>query len=54
MSMLTQRSVQPAVRPTNVKGVDRTPALDVSKVKIVPLPRRNDDIYMRGRRRPRA
>lgn len=54
MNMLTQRSVQPAVRPMSVKGVDRTPALDVSKVKIVPLPRRNDDVYMRGLRRRRA
>lgn len=54
MSTLTQRSVQPAVRLTSMKGVDRTPALDVSKVKIVPLPRRNNDIYMRGLRRRRA
>lgn len=54
MSTLTQRSVQPAVRPLNVKGADRTPALDVGKVKIVPLPRRNDAIYMRTLRRRRA
>ena len=28
--------------------------IDLNKVKITRLPRRNDDVYMRGVRRPRA
>jgi len=54
MGTLTQRSVQPAPKPPNEKKRDQMSTLDMGKVKITPLPRRNDDIYMRTLRRRRA
>jgi hypothetical protein len=55
MSTLIQERVLPAARPLVKKNdQNHTSKLDLGKVKIVPLPRRNDEIYMRGLRRRRA
>ena len=55
MSALTQERVLPATRPLVEKSdQNRVPKIDLGKVKIVPLPRRNDEIYMRTLRRRRA
>lgn len=55
MSTLTQERVLPTVRPLTEKNdQNRTSKIDLGRVKIVPLPRRNDEIYMRGLRRRRA
>lgn len=56
MSTLTQERVLPSARPSLIEKNDRNHAskIDLGKVKIVPLPRRNDEIYMRGLRRRRA
>lgn len=55
MSTLTQEQVLPATRPLVEKNDrNRMSKIDLGKVKIVPLPRRNDEIYMRGLRRRRA
>jgi hypothetical protein len=55
MITLTQERVLLSARPLIEKN-DRSRAskVDLGKVKIVPLPRRNDEIYMRGLRRRRA
>jgi len=52
MSTLTKKGVQ--FKSANEKNRSQTSTLDMDRVKIVPLPRRNDDIYMRGVRRRRA
>lgn len=56
MSTLTQERVLPSARPSLIEKNDpsRASKIDLDKVKIVPLPRRNDEIYMRGLRRRRA
>lgn len=56
MSTLTQERVLPSARPSLIEKNDRNsaPKIDLGKVKIVSLPRRNDEIYMRGLRRRRA
>ena len=55
MSTLTQERVLPATRLLVEKNdQNRVSKIDLGKVKIVPLPRRNDEIYMRGLRRRRA
>ncbi|HEY9584721.1 MAG TPA: hypothetical protein VJI33_04070 [Candidatus Paceibacterota bacterium] len=54
MSAMVRERVRSAPKLTEKKNGDRVATLDVAKVKIVPLPRRNDDIYMRGLRRRRA
>lgn len=55
MSTLTQERVLPSARPLIEKNDrSRVSKIDLGKVKIVPLPRRNDEIYMRGLRRRRA
>lgn len=55
MSTLIQERVLPTAKPLVKKNdQNRTSRLDLGKVKIVPLPRRNDEIYMRGLRRRRA
>ena len=55
MSASTQERVLPVTRPLVEKNDhNRVSKIDLGKVKIVPLPRRNDEIYMRGLRRRRA
>jgi len=52
---VTQERVLPSARPLIEKNDrSRVSKIDLGKVKIVPLPRRNDEIYMRGLRRRRA
>ena len=55
MSTLIQERVLSVTRPLVEKNDrNRVPKIDLGKVKIVPLPRRNEEIYMRGLRRRRA
>ena len=55
MSTLPQEQVQSSIRPMIERNnQSRVSKIELGKVKIVPLPRRNDEIYMRGLRRRRA
>jgi hypothetical protein len=45
------------IKPVAASGTpqdEQKKSIDLAKVKITRLPRRNDDVYMRGVRRPRA
>ncbi len=56
MSTLTRERKRPQAsdRATASRPDPDRPAINLGQVVITPLPRRNDDIYMRTVRRPRA